>query len=414
MASIKESFNKSGQRFFLISVSRGRGQSKYTMRWYAPDGWSKAAINRELKKVTADFERKCEAGEVQNRKEKQAALALAEAEAKKIQTLKQYGEAVFMPDLTVTASENTRSSFQCNLDKHIYPALGEFKMPDITSEQIQAMLLNLQSEKHLAHASCIKIYTICNLIFKKAYLSRMIPTNPMDFVSRPKPKKSEMKKEIGAYTEKETSEIISHLNDEPLKWKAFILLALNSGCRRGELCGLKWEDVHADGSITIRNNLCYTPKKGVYNETPKNGKSREVYVEPYVIGVLEELKAEYRADIIRKMEKSTKKHLPINFNQLSISEYVFTDRNGTSPMHPQAPTRYFKKFGDKYGIADFHPHKLRHTFASVSITNGADISSVSEQLGHYDKGITLKMYTHANEESKRRASAIFSAAVNNA
>ncbi len=76
-------------------------------------------------------------------------------------------------------------------------------------------------------------------------------------------------------------------------------------------------------------------------------------------------------------------------------------------MHPQRPTRYFKRFGKRYGIADFHPHKLRHSFASIAITNGADIASVSEKLGYSDKAVTLRMYTHADQESMKRASQIF-------
>ena len=80
-------------------------------------------------------------------------------------------------------------------------------------------------------------------------------------------------------------------------------------------------------------------------------------------------------------------------------------------MHPTSPTRYFKKFGEKYGIEHFHPHKLRHTFASIAITHNADVASVSEKLGHANKGITLKMYTHANEKSIKAAGNIFRAAL---
>ncbi|MBP5461774.1 MAG: tyrosine-type recombinase/integrase, partial [Lachnospiraceae bacterium] len=59
-----------------------------------------------------------------------------------------------------------------------------------------------------------------------------------------------------------------------------------------------------------------------------------------------------------------------------------------------------------------HPHKLRHSFASIAITGGADIASVSEILGHSDKAVTLRVYSHANEESKKRASEIFRSALN--
>lgn len=76
-------------------------------------------------------------------------------------------------------------------------------------------------------------------------------------------------------------------------------------------------------------------------------------------------------------------------------------------MHPQSPTQYMKKFAARYGVNDLHRHKLRHSFASVAITNGADVASVSEKLGHTDKSTTLRMYTHADEESVKRAGDIF-------
>lgn len=55
-------------------------------------------------------------------------------------------------------------------------------------------------------------------------------------------------------------------------------------------------------------------------------------------------------------------------------------------------------------VQELHPHKLRHSFASIAITNGADIASVSEILGHSDKAVTLRMYTHADQASMTRAS----------
>ena len=70
-----------------------------------------------------------------------------------------------------------------------------------------------------------------------------------------------------------------------------------------------------------------------------------------------------------------------------------------------------KKFSERYGVPDLHPHKLRHTFASIAITSGADVASVSEALGHSDKAVTLRMYTHANDESVNAASKIFREAI---
>ena len=73
---------------------------------------------------------------------------------------------------------------------------------------------------------------------------------------------------------------------------------------------------------------------------------------------------------------------------------------------------FLEIFSDRCGIHNLHPHKLRHTFASIAITNGADAASVSETLGHSDKAVTLRMYTHADEESKKRAAAIVWNAIN--
>ena len=73
MASLKLMETKDGRRFYQIAVSRGYGLTPYTKRWYIPDGWSRKAIDRELRKVSAEFELRCAEGEVMNRQQKRAA-----------------------------------------------------------------------------------------------------------------------------------------------------------------------------------------------------------------------------------------------------------------------------------------------------------------------------------------------------
>lgn len=389
MPSIREKRTKDGRVFFEIQVSRGRSRSKLTTRWYAPEGWSRKAIDRELTKVAAEFERRVDNGEAISRAEAKEIDLLQKQEAAKIQTLRQYAERVFMPAKTVTISENSRSSFQGNLDRWIYPALGDLRMPDITAANISALLLAMQT-KGKAHATVIKTYTVLNSLFKMAYLTDVIPKNPMDKVERPKQRKDEVHAtEPEAYTIEEVQHIFACLEKEPLKWQALIRLLIDTGVRRGECCGLQWKDIDfKENTITIAGNLCYTARKGVYLDVPKNGKTRTIDVDPEVLDLLQQLHVQ-RAE------------------QGIISPYVFTKNNSSEPMHPQSPTRYLKKFSEQYGIDDLHPHKLRHTFASIAITNGADVASVSEKLGHSDKAVTLRMYTHADAESMKRASQIF-------
>lgn len=388
MASTRLKSTKDGRRFYEIRVNMGRNKPQLTHRWYVPDGWSQKAIDRELAKVAADFERRCHAGEILTREEQRQRAAQETAEAAKILTLKQYGEQVFMPKITVKGSENTRDSYQRNLNNWIYPALGDLKLPDITSSEIDALLLSMQAAGK-SNATVVKIYIILSGLFKMAYKADKIDRNPMDKVDRPKPRKDEVKAdEVEAYTAEELQHILDCLSQEPLKWRALVLLLVDSGMRRGECCGLRWENIDfAANKITVAGNLCYTAKKGVYLDTPKNRKKRTIDIDPDIMALLRELRQQQ--------------------SRQAISAYVFSQDGSPEPMHPQSPTRYLKKFSERYGVPDLHPHKLRHSFASVAITHGADVASVSEKLGHSDKATTLRMYTHANEESIRKASSIF-------
>lgn len=420
MASVKLEKTKDGRKYYRIRVRMGRDSTTLSTRWYVPEGWSQTSIDRALAKVAADFERECKAGAVLSRKdqkEKQEAERAAEekaaaeaaAEAAKIKTVRQYGEQVFMPAKTVTCSEHTRASFQSALDNHVYPALGDMKLRDVTSANITALFLSKQ-EAGLMSSSVIKIYTVVNLLFKMAYMDGTIDRNPMDKVQRPRPRKDEqITTEPEAYTAEEVKEILGYLKNEPLKWQVLIRLMLETGLRRGEALGLRWTNVDLqDCSARICENLCYTKSKGIYTDTPKSGKAREIYFSDKLSVLMESLKK----DQVDKIRKAHEKGSPDEL--IALPEYVFSQDGTAEPMHPASPTHYFRKFGEAYGIDGFHPHKLRHTFASQAIVNGADIASVSEVLGHADKSTTLRMYTHADEQSKRRAAGIVQALVNEA
>lgn len=396
MASIKLNETKDGRRFFQISVSRGYGKAPYKTRWYWPDGWSKRTAEREAAKQAATFELACQNGEVLNRAQAKEKAAQEAAEAAKLKTVRQYADGVFMPTKEATFSENARSSYRMFLDRHILPVLGEYLLTEVTPAMISKLLVDFQKAGY-AHATAVKLYNILNGVFEMAFLDDSIPMNPMLKVKRPASRKGEQVQDEGekALTAQELAHVLSCAAQEPLKWRAYINLAADTGARRGELCGLWWSDIDwSAGTVTIRRNLQYTAQAGVFETSPKNGKARSVDIGPETLSMLKQLQREQAATC--------------------ISKYVFTQDGETVPMHPQSPTRYFKKFGKKYGIPNFHPHLLRHSSASVAITNGADVVSVSERLGHSDTAVTLRMYAHANEESIRRAGQTVRDALRNA
>ena len=383
MSSIRKKQSKRGI-YYEISVSRGRQQSRLTTRWYVPDGWSQKTIERELKKVAAEFELKCKSGEIVSKKEQRELDKAAASREAKIPTVRQYGEQVFMPAKKVRLAENSRDSYQRCLDNWIYPRIGDMKITDVTPEDIESLLLSLQAEGKVL-SSCKKCHAVLSGLFGRAYKKDVIPRNPMDKVDRPTPRKDEIiKDEVDSCTVAEVRYILECLEREPLKWRAYIRLLIDTGCRRGEIAALKWSAVDfTNNQISIVSNVCYTPDAGSYLDTPKSRRTRTIDVGPEVMALLKEVQ--------REQVKN------------GISQFVFPKRGQNSePMFATTPTKYLATFSDRYGV-ELHPHKLRHTYASIGITNGADVASIAENLGHSDKAVTLRMYTDANKESRKRA-----------
>ena len=394
MAFWLDKVRKDGRRYFEIRVSCGRGKPYMTSRWYPSADWSEKVVQRQLAKEAAEFERRVRAGEVENRAQKAERERAEAAERAKLKTVRAYCDGVFMPAKEAALSETSRSGYRSFLDLHILPVLGDTLLVDVTPAMVTKLLLDFQKSGK-AHASAVKLYNILNGVFQMAFLDDSIPMNPMLKVKRPAARKDEQKQPEAekALTAEHLRYVLACVDKEPLQWRAFVHLLADTGMRRGEACGLQWSDVDfTTQTVTICRNLQYTAEAGKYAAAPKNGKTRRIDVGEDVL------------DLLRELRRQQSEH--------AISKWVFTQEGTAEPMHPTSPTHYFRVFGKKYGIPGFHPHVLRHTSASVAITNGADVVSVSERLGHSDTAVTLHMYAHANEESIRRAGQIVRDAVN--
>ena len=305
-------------------------------------------------------------------------------------TLKQYGRHVYMPKKSIKLAESTRAEWEDRLEKRIYPALGDLTLSEIRPYHITDFLDNLQSQG-LSHGYVCKHYTILRSIFKQAYDREQIHENPMNRVPRPTPRKDESYPiSPDAYTPSELAYILQCSCQEPLYWKIYIHLMAATGIRRGECCGIMWNDINfRTSTITIQRNVGATKSQGIYISTTKNQKPRTLPLSPELMEML------------------------FIYSVYSKSKYLFPKRNNPdSPMYPDTVTGYFNRFGKKYNIPNFHPHKLRHSFASIAITNGADIASVSEMLGHHNKAFTLRVYTSASEESIKSAMNVYHNALN--
>lgn len=411
MASYTARKNATGDIIsYQIKVARGRDKltgkqlTPFTMTYTPPEGWSKKAVERDLQKVIGEFETACNRGEVLTREQEKEKLIddrkaakIAQAEDERRPTFEKYSQ-IYLKEKQPIFAAGTYENYKHALERAA-KVFGKVKLIDIDLLTIKKYITTMQTNganeltgKPYAYKTIIKHYIVLHSLFTNAVENEILTNHPMANMKRPKPRKDETPKEAIVYTEEETQYIIECLNSEPLKWKALILFAIDSGCRRGEIIGLRWEEIDfKTGRCNICRNAQYTAGSGTYITTPKNTKSRVIFLNEPVLKILAEWK---------------RKQAIFLFGQgISNNGFCFTQDSGEM-MNPQAPTAYLKRFGEKYNLPGIHPHALRHTMATLSIANGADVVSVSKKLGHADPAITLQVYSHANEEAQIKANEV--------
>ena len=191
------------------------------------------------------------------------------------------------------------------------------------------------------------------------------------------------KKEIECYSPEEVKKLIDVLQNEPIKYQAIILLALDSGCRRGEITGLTWEDIDFKNcSININKTTQYVPDYGIFEKEPKSETSnRIIYIAPTTMQLL---KAYQKRQDERKLLLGT---------QWKKSKRVFTTEYG-SDMHPDTPSKILEKIIKKYNLKRITFHGLRHTSISLQISSGIQSQIVSKRAGHSSVAVTDNIYSH--------------------
>ena len=380
MASIKQKTDAKGFTVYQVQASDGRGRRVY--RTFRPqETWSAKTTQRELRKFAAQLENELKGGQVLTKAERREQARREAAQAAKVQTLRQYVDRVWMPQKRATAARSSLRAYEVNLRLHVLPALGDSLLGEITPPMITALFYQLQAEG-LADKTLNLIWNITGEIFSTAVQDEILDHSPMQKARRPAASKdAKVDQDKKAYTAEEMLRVLEAIGQEPLIWRALALLLTMTGLRRGEACGLQWDCVDfATGEITIKRNV-QPCKGGVYVTTPKTGRERTVLAPPDVL------------DLLRQLRQA----------QPVTVRWVFARPHSTEPINPNSVTNHFRQMGRRYGLEDFHPHKLRHSFASIAIEQGADVAAVSKCLGHSTIQTTLAVYTHTNQAATRRA-----------
>lgn len=242
------------------------------------------------------------------------------------------------------------------------------------------LFVPVDADAVLSGSTIAKYHRLLSTICTTAVQWQVIPSNPC---SRVKPPHVE-NKEAPVLDDVQVQQLIECLNDEPLKYKTAIMLILYTGLRRGELCGLEWDDVDFKNEVIhVTKELLYTPNKGVYEDTTKSKRSQRVIRIPSEMIIL--LK-HYKAEQSRQRLKYG--------DYLQNCNKIFTSDKG-GQIHPDSLSGWYSKFIERHGLPDSHIHTLRHVSATLLIAGGVDIATVSNRLGHANTSTTLNIYTHA-------------------
>lgn len=244
-----------------------------------------------------------------------------------------------------------------------------------------------QDTRPLSEKTILEYHRLISTIMAQAEKEMLVPYNPAAKATPPRVQK----KSPDYYQPEQMDAILTALDTAPLKWRTITYLMIDTGCRRGEAAGLKWESVDlSSGIITIERALLYSAKRGIYEGTTKTGNSRTLRIAPETLALLKQHRAaQHRLQLA-------------NGDRWTDTGYVFTQDNGL-PINPDSVTDWLGKFSKSHGLPHIHPHAFRHTAASTMIANGVDLVTAAGELGHANATTTANIYAHQIAEAKAKA-----------
>lgn len=251
-------------------------------------------------------------------------------------------------------------------------------------------LFDLAGEPGALSAKTIKHHhQLISTILQHAVEWQYLAFNPALRVKPPKVKKVE----VSHYEDEETLTLLAALDEEPIKYKTMVILDIFTGMRRGELMGLKWKAIDLENrNVDISQSSQYVSGYGTFIKDPKNDTSKRlVAIPPHVINHLKQY----------KIWQESEKEKAGDFWE--DRDWLFTQWNGR-PMHPDTISQWFPNFIKRHDLPKITFHGLRHTNASLLITDGMDIVSLSKHLGHSLPSTSMNMYGHKLKRAERESS----------
>ena len=202
-----------------------------------------------------------------------------------------------------------------------------------------------------------------------------------------------------APTPEELGKILTAAWERSPQLAAVFAVCALTGTRRGEALALRWSDYDAVTKVlTVARSVGYTPKDGIYVKSTKTHSVRRIAVD------------ENLEDVVISQMNALRKNVELGFELVSDPFLFPGSPDGSSPLHPDTPSKLFRKVCDSLGLP-YHLHQLRHFTATELIAADFDIRTVGGRLGHANSSVLLKVYAHRLEARDRAATEYLSSRV---
>ncbi len=280
---------------------------------------------------------------------------------------------------------------------HLVPSFGQYVLPKLQPLHIQSCYSNALEKGRrdgrggLSARTVLHHHRVLHEALQQAVKWQLLARNPADAVEPPRPQR----KEMGALDERATAKLLNQAKGTRLHLP--ILLAVTTGLRRGELLGLRWQDVDLRvGVLAVRQSLEQT-KNSIAFKQPKTQKARRTIALPRMT-----------VEALRYHKTEQAKERLLVGPDYKDRGLVLARADG-SPWKPDSFTSSYRSLVRRLGLSHIRFHDLRHTHATQLLRQGVHPKVVSERLGHSTVGITLDVYSHVlpgmQEDAARRVDA---------
>lgn len=285
-----------------------------------------------------------------------------------------------------TVTDNTLQGYRAVVRRDITPYVGHVVLSQLRPEHVHVMMRTLERERGLGPRTVTYARAVLRRALRLAERWDMVSCNAAALVDPPR----QRRRQPDHLCLDDVRTILASASGDRLG--ALYVLAVTCGLRRGEALALLWEDVDlAVGVVHVRAGLKRIAGHGLVRDEPKTARSRRTVPLPSVT-----------ADLLRVHRRRSREEALARGSGSSPRDYVFTSTYGT-PIDPSNLTGLWHEFCEQVGLPRIRLHALRHTAATLLLSQGVPLAVISKTLGHAGLAITADIYADVVPELQRDA-----------